>query len=67
MTEFPLNDYTWQMNFTVHNLEKKDFGGYACAAVNALGRSEAVVRLQGNELTWYRRLLLIFSGRAHME
>ncbi|XP_015126699.1 lachesin [Diachasma alloeum] len=50
MTEFQHNEYSWQMNLTVHNLEKKDFGGYSCAAVNALGKAEASVRLQELEL-----------------
>ncbi|XP_057333653.1 lachesin [Microplitis mediator] len=50
MSESALNDYTWQMNLTIHNLDKKDFGGYACASVNALGRAEASVRLQELEL-----------------
>ncbi|KAF7998367.1 hypothetical protein HCN44_009765 [Aphidius gifuensis] len=51
MTEFQQNDYSWQMNLTVINLEKKkDFGGYVCASVNALGKAEAVVRLQELEL-----------------
>ncbi|KAK0082325.1 hypothetical protein PV325_010666 [Microctonus aethiopoides] len=58
MSEFALNDYSWQMNLTVHDLEKKDFGGYTCAAVNALGKADAVVRLQGNdELICTLRLL----------
>ena len=47
MTEHALSDYSWQMNLTVHNLEKKDFGGYICSSVNALGRAEGLVRLQG--------------------
>ncbi|XP_074115531.1 dpr-interacting protein lambda [Cotesia typhae] len=50
MSESALNEYTWQMNLTIHNLEKKDFGGYVCAAVNALGHSESSVRLQELEL-----------------
>ncbi|XP_051154279.1 lachesin [Leptopilina boulardi] len=46
MTEHALTDYSWQMNLTVHNLEKKDFGGYICSSVNALGNAEGIVRLQ---------------------
>ncbi|XP_024937931.1 lachesin isoform X2 [Cephus cinctus] len=47
MTDYALNnDYSWQMNLTVHSLDKRDFGGYTCSAVNALGKSEGVVRLQ---------------------
>lgn len=49
MTEFLLSDYAWQMNLTIHDLEKRDFGGYACSAVNALGSAENVVRLQGED------------------
>ncbi|XP_043277287.1 lachesin-like [Venturia canescens] len=50
MTEFSLSEYSWQMNLTIHNLERVDFGGYACSAVNALGNAENVVRLQEMEL-----------------
>ncbi|XP_011315435.1 lachesin [Fopius arisanus] len=50
MTEFQQNEYSWQMNLTVHNLEKNDFGGYSCGAVNAVGKAEASVRLQELEL-----------------
>lgn len=49
MTEHPLNEYSWQMNLTVHSLEKRDFGGYVCSSVNALGKFDGVVRLQGTE------------------
>lgn len=47
MSEFALSDYSWQMNLTVNSLEKRDFGGYVCSSVNALGRADGVVRLQG--------------------
>ncbi|XP_033228926.1 hemicentin-1-like [Belonocnema kinseyi] len=46
MKEQALNDYSWIMNLTVHDLEKKDFHGYICSSVNALGKAEGVVRLQ---------------------
>ncbi|XP_032680207.1 lachesin-like [Odontomachus brunneus] len=46
MSEFALSDYSWQMNLTVNSLEKRDFGGYVCSSVNALGRADGVVRLQ---------------------
>ncbi|KYQ60508.1 Lachesin [Trachymyrmex zeteki] len=46
MTEQPLNEYSWQMNLTVNSLEKRDFGGYVCSSVNALGKYDGVVRLQ---------------------
>ena len=47
MKEQALNVYSWVMNLTVHNLEKKDFHGYICFSENALGKAEGVVRLQG--------------------
>ncbi|XP_048509659.1 lachesin-like [Athalia rosae] len=46
MAETTLSDYAWQMNLTVHSLEKKDFGGYVCSAETALGKAEGVIRLQ---------------------
>ncbi|XP_014486075.1 PREDICTED: lachesin-like [Dinoponera quadriceps] len=46
MSEYALSDYSWQMNLTVNSLEKRDFGGYVCSSVNALGRADGVVRLQ---------------------
>ncbi|XP_012216916.1 lachesin-like [Linepithema humile] len=46
MSEYALNDYSRQMNLTVNSLEKRDFGGYVCSSVNALGKAEGVVRLQ---------------------
>ena len=48
MSEYALNDYSWQMNLTVNFLEKKDFGEYVCSSVNALGKADGIVRLQGN-------------------
>lgn len=47
MTEQSINEYSMQMNLTVLNLEKTDFGGYICISSNALGKAEGVVRLQG--------------------
>ncbi|XP_076235065.1 dpr-interacting protein lambda [Calliopsis andreniformis] len=46
MSEYSLNDYSWQMNLTVNSLEKKDFGEYICSSVNALGKADGFVRLQ---------------------
>ncbi|XP_072749776.1 lachesin [Anoplolepis gracilipes] len=46
MSEYALNDYSRQMNLTVNSLEKRDFGGYVCSSVNALGKAEGSVRLQ---------------------
>lgn len=50
MTEQNINDYSMQMNLTVLNLEKHDFGGYVCISSNALGKAEGVVRLQGKRV-----------------
>lgn len=53
VTEAMINSYTWQMNLTVKNLHKNsvhgmnDFAPYICSSENALGKSEARVRLQG--------------------
>jgi len=47
MSEYTLNDYSWQMNLTVKSLEKRDFGEYVCSSVNALGKMDSTVRLQG--------------------
>lgn len=47
MSEYALNDYSWQMNLTVNFLEKRDFGEYVCSSVNALGKADGIVHLQG--------------------
>ncbi|KAJ8986202.1 hypothetical protein NQ317_009908 [Molorchus minor] len=44
--ESVINDYSLQMNLTIHNLDKNDFGGYICTSGNALGKAEGLVRLQ---------------------
>ncbi|XP_063241695.1 lachesin-like [Bacillus rossius redtenbacheri] len=44
--EVPLNEYALYMNLTIRRLERRDFGGYACGSVNALGKVEGSVRLQ---------------------
>lgn len=49
MSECALSEYSRQMNLTVNSLEKRDFGGYVCSSVNALGKAEGSVRLQGME------------------
>lgn len=41
------NMYTWQMNITIKYLEKKDFGTYTCASVNAMGKHDERIRLNG--------------------
>ncbi|XP_033177734.1 uncharacterized protein LOC100742311 [Bombus impatiens] len=46
MSEYALNDYSWQMNLTVNSLEKRDFGEYVCSSVNALGKADGIVHLQ---------------------
>lgn len=45
--ESMINSFTWQMNLTVRNLQKGDFGQYVCSSENALGKSDAPIRLQG--------------------
>ncbi|XP_011266233.1 lachesin [Camponotus floridanus] len=50
MSEYALSDYSRQMNLTVNSLEKRDFGGYVCSSVNALGRADGSVRLQELQL-----------------
>lgn len=47
MTEAVTNNYVWHMNLTIKNLQKADFGTYICSSVNALGKSDGRVRLQG--------------------
>ncbi|XP_050084709.1 protein amalgam-like [Anopheles aquasalis] len=46
INEEKLNAYTWQLNLTVKNLHKGDFGPYICSSINALGKSDARIRLQ---------------------
>ncbi|XP_058816389.1 protein FAM98B-like [Topomyia yanbarensis] len=46
VTEEKLNAFTWQLNLTVKNLQKTDFGAYACSSINALGKADARIRLQ---------------------
>ena len=47
--ESMINSFTWQMNITVRNLQKSDFGQYVCSSENALGKSDAPIRLQGKK------------------
>jgi hypothetical protein len=46
VTESMINSFTWQMNLTVKNLHKSDFQPYICLSENALGKSDARIRLQ---------------------
>uniref|UniRef100_A0A1A9Z438 Immunoglobulin I-set domain-containing protein n=1 Tax=Glossina pallidipes TaxID=7398 RepID=A0A1A9Z438_GLOPL len=41
-----INMYTWHLNLTIRHIMKSDFGAYSCSSVNALGKSEARIRLQ---------------------
>ncbi|CAH1391117.1 unnamed protein product [Nezara viridula] len=45
MEEYHINEYSLNMNLTIKDLEKHDFGGYNCSSVNALGKAESTVRL----------------------
>lgn len=47
MSEYVVNDYMWKMNLTVNFVEKRDAGEYVCSSVNALGKADGSVRLQG--------------------
>lgn len=40
-------DYMSVLTLTVRELRAQDFGGYICASVNALGKAEGGIRLQG--------------------
>lgn len=40
-------DYMSVLTLTVRELRGQDFGGYICASVNALGKAEGGIRLQG--------------------
>lgn len=51
ISEGLVNAYTWQMNLTIRKLQKDDFGAYTCTSINALGKAEGRIRLQGNCLT----------------
>ncbi|XP_032571989.1 lachesin isoform X2 [Drosophila sechellia] len=46
ISEEMINIYTWHLNLTIRHLTKSDFGTYSCSSVNALGKSESLIRLQ---------------------
>ncbi|XP_033149952.1 lachesin [Drosophila busckii] len=46
ISEAMINLYMWHLNLTIRHLTKADFGAYSCSSVNALGKSEARIRLQ---------------------
>lgn len=48
ISEALLNAYTWQMNLTIRNLQKHDFGSYVCNSVNAMGKQDDRIRINGN-------------------
>jgi hypothetical protein len=59
--EVPINDYSLHMNLKILNVQRHDFGGYVCASVNALGKVEGGIRLQGKWRYCIRAPLLITS------
>ena len=61
VTESMINTFTWQMNLTVRNLHKSDFGQYVCMSENALGKSDARIRLQGKHAKLIKRQENYFS------
>ncbi|KAL5277380.1 hypothetical protein ACFFRR_002552 [Megaselia abdita] len=50
ISEALINLYTWQLNLTIRNLKKADFGAYTCSSVNALGKDEKRINLQEYQL-----------------
>lgn len=47
ISEVTINDYAYQMNLTIKQLDRSDFGAYTCSAENAYGKDEGSIRLQG--------------------
>ena len=63
ISEVPINEYSWHMNLKILNVQKHDFGSYVCASVNALGKVEGDVRLQGKFITHSLRTALLHRQR----
>ena len=57
VTEAMINSFTWQMNLTVKNLHKSDFAPYTCSSENALGKSDARIRLQGKRASVHTQVM----------
>ncbi|XP_034171669.1 lachesin isoform X1 [Osmia lignaria lignaria] len=51
LSEVTLNDYAYQLNFTIKRLNRDDFGSYTCSAENLLGKADGTIRLQESHLT----------------
>ncbi|OAD55796.1 Lachesin [Eufriesea mexicana] len=46
ITEYALNEYSWQMNLTINSLKKTDFGEYICSSLNAFGNATGMIHLR---------------------
>ncbi|XP_047343622.1 lachesin-like isoform X10 [Vespa velutina] len=46
VSEFTVNDYAYQLNLTIKQLSRNDFGSYICSAENPYGKAEGTIRLQ---------------------
>lgn len=64
MSETVLNEYSFLMNLTIKNLEKKDFGSYICTSSNAMGKAEGGVRLQGKFFIFLTPFYSILKQRS---
>lgn len=58
ISEEMINLYTWHLNLTIKYLTKSDFGSYSCSSVNALGKSETRIRLQGKNKNYINVLII---------
>lgn len=64
MVEYPNNEYSLHMNLTIRNLDKRDFGAYACSSVNALGKAEGTIRLQELQLPKTTPPPMVYGGSS---